>query len=212
MFSGDMLLNPQIFGRAQPSKRGKSKRTHVIHHKTTTTINTKIASSSSSSSLSPMHKHKKYGKSLQRTPTQRKQMNQDMMDNVKESGMSGIPGTASMNAPKEQKQNKKEQRRQRYKIKMNFEDNEQLFRGDKNKDKRPLPGTETKQQLISKMMEDEFYCNVICHGQMPSKQILIGLFYLLLVIAIDSYVQMVLVSIVIAAVFVSILFIKTNAS
>eukprot|EP01083_Nonionella_stella_P249545 862787_1 len=45
MFSGDMLLNPQIFGA---TKRSKNKRTHIIHKKTTTIHGAKISHTSKS--------------------------------------------------------------------------------------------------------------------------------------------------------------------
>ena len=258
MFSGDMLLNPQIFGRApQPPKRNKSKRTHIIHQKTTTTtINAKIASSSNGSSQNKQfmhksnhHSHQKYGN----IPIKRKNFTNNnniyhhsnpskkllgnsnhnnindthSINNINHVNMDKEKITMDINNNNNNNHNNKqslnefidhkmdidnnktkihnkslETTPQKYKLKMNFIDNKD--------DKIPLPGVETKEELKKMILNDEYYAAVVCNGQLPKKQICIGLLYFLLIIAIDSYLEMWPISIIIATFLMIILFCYTN--
>ena len=106
--------------------------------------------------------------------------------------------------------NQSDSARKPFKIKMNFEDNQELF-GDDNGDKLPFPGMETKAQLIEMLLRDEYYSNVICDGQLPAKQIFIGLLYLLLIIAVDAFVEMTFVSMIVAAIIIAVLYVGSSS-
>lgn len=214
MFSGDMLLNPQIFGRGQPPKRPKNKRTHIVHQKTTTTINAKI--SSNGPSISSPNKHsQKYNKSklsasklsaafIPKRNNEKQTMNPTKED-IKESPDKLNPNVIEQGITMNDKDDiNTNNETQRYKVKMNFLDNKELFINNDNENKMPLPGTETKQQLLDIMLSDEYYAN-ICNGHIPTKQIFTGLLYLLLIIAIDAYLDTLWMSSIMAMICVIIL-------
>ena len=166
-----MLLDSRIFGRGQGSKRTKSKRS--LRH---------LKSRSSKSAHSKIPISSSNGPTRQRIPN---------------STSSPLPpGNRSISPIKEYEETeciKENDTKKPFKIKLNVEDNRELF-GDGNGDKLPLPGMETNAQLIEMLLRDEYYSNVICDGQLPAKQIFIGFLYLLLIIAVDTYIEMTLVS------------------
>ena len=190
MFSGEMMLNPQIFGRAQATKRAKSKRSGHRHSRSRSSksVHSKIPISSPN------------GPSRQHIPNQK--------------APPSIPAIVEREEPMADSNgmdvNQPESARKPFKIKMNFEDNQELF-GHDNGDKLPFPGMETKAQLIEMLLRDEYYSNVICDGQLPAKQIFIGLLYLLLIIAVDAFVEMTFVSMIVAAIIIAVLYVGSSS-
>ena len=261
MFSGDMLLNPQIFGRQTHPKRNKSKRGHGIHSK-------KGSSNSKMGISSPSNKHlyskQKYAKGmlhngrLLKTPApfipnkrrnatsashsmdinnaiitgndggqndhKTEQINALLTDNNNQSISDKMdhdqmnksnkysPDKSQMddNALKQKHNNPSSQR---YKLKMNFEDNKDLF---SNKEegmmaRMPLFGMETKKELQALVLNDEYYSNIV-DGQIPFKQMIVAVLWFLLVIAIENVISYWPFSIILATILILILFIQTRHS
>lgn len=236
MFSGDMLLNPQIFGR-QPPKRNKSKRGHIIH--------SKKGSSSSNSKLGSKQKYAKgmpHNGRLLKTPSpfipvKRRNATSNSnstdvnnaiitandgqidhkIDEIK-SSLNDDNNTERMDHDQDKSimdDNKLKQKQinsssQRYKLKMNFTDNKDLY---SNKDeimaKIPLFGMETKKELQELVLNDEYYTNII-NGQIPFKQMMIAVLWFLIMIAIENVISYWPISIIIATILMLILFIQTR--
>eukprot|EP01083_Nonionella_stella_P198106 727671_1 len=221
MFSGDMLLNPQIFRAPQKKKRLKAnyryKKTHRhdMHHKRANTIDGKVTGASISDLSNRVHK----GSFHRANNVPRVNRNAPLITRPESSPLTRnsddlniqnvIESTVAMKDNDDQSN-----KQQRHKMEMNFEDNKHIFMNNQmengNEPRIPLPGTESKQQLMDMMKRDAYYSNVICNGQMPSKLIIVGLFYLLLIIAIDSYIHMIIVSLIMATICLIVLFTQTT--
>ena len=214
MFSSD-LLNPQIF-RSQTTKRSKSNRSHIVHQRSTTTINTKTASNGLTG-YEYIQKYRHNPKAFKvpgpLMPSKRNNPKQIIHSSVSEHSspmrscqikqesadfLNRIGIESSISTPDKSKLKKDAVR---YKVKMICDDNEDIFASNVNVHKVSAPGNESNAYLQKTMMGDKYY-NIVCDGKLPSKQILVGLSYLLLIFAIDAYIHMLSISIVVATIFV----------
>ena len=195
MFSGDMLLNPQIFGRVQSQKRSKHKRgSHRFRHK-----------NNSSAGSTPTHK------SGGRTTPSKQLLGDASCAKPKQTRHDADsaklkPDAQPTGAVKHGKVERKPKERYRVEMKVDSESE----RASDNK-KRPLPGKETRQQLMDMLLEDEYYRSVVCEGHLPAKELVMGALYLLLLLAIDAYVQMAILSMVLATCAMLLLFLTSRS-